>query len=80
MTHNAKKTHECTQCNYASVDAGGLKKHEKIHGGEKTNKCNQCMYQTLQSSNLRIHMKNKHSGEKSISVTIVILKLPGKGV
>ena len=35
------------QSDYASSQAGNLKRHLKIHSGEKPNKCNQCNYKLI---------------------------------
>ena len=66
-TENAKNadiSKKCNQCDYASSDAGNLRRHLKTHSGEKSNKCNQCDYASSQAGNLRRHLKT-HSGEKS---------------
>ena len=63
-TDNIAKSNKCSQCDFASSQAGNLKRHLKTHSGEKSNKCNQCDYASSQISNLRIHLKT-HSGEKS---------------
>ena len=42
--NNGEKSNKCNQCNYASSDAGKLRKHLKTHTGEKSNKCSQCEY------------------------------------
>ena len=60
----SKKLNKCNQCDYASSEAGDLRKHLKTHSGEKPNKCNQCDFASAQASNLRRHF-NTHSGEKS---------------
>ena len=43
-TDNVIKSNKCNQCDYASSQAGGLRRHLKRHSGEKSNKCNQCDY------------------------------------
>ena len=35
-----KNTNKFNQCDFASSQAGNLRKHLKTHRGEKTNKCN----------------------------------------
>ena len=62
--HSGEKSNKCNQCDYASIQAGDLKKHLKIHSGEKPNKCNQCDYASSYASHLRTHLKT-HSGEKT---------------
>ena len=63
-TDNLIKSQKCNQCDFASFQAGDLRKHIKIHSGEKANKCNQCDFASSQASNLRTHLKT-HSGDKS---------------
>ena len=63
-THSGEKSNKCNQCDYASVEAGDLRRHLKIHSGEKSNKCNQCDYASSLAGDLRRHLKT-HSGEKS---------------
>ena len=59
-----KRPNKCNQCEYASSEAGNLRRHLRTHSGEKSNKCNQCNYASSDASNLRNHLKT-HSGEKS---------------
>ena len=33
------KSNKCNQCDFASIQAGNLRRHLKTHSGEKTNKC-----------------------------------------
>ena len=61
---NVTKSNKCNQCDFASSQAGDLRKHLKTHSGEKANKCNQCNYASAEASDLRRHLKT-HSGEKS---------------
>ena len=63
-TENADISNKCNQCDYASSDAGNLRRHLKTHSGEKSNKCNQCDYASSRADKLRTHLKT-HSGEKS---------------
>ena len=63
-TDNVIESNKCNQCNYASSQAGDLKKHWKTHSGEKSNKCNQCSFASSYASALRTHLRT-HSGEKS---------------
>ena len=37
-----EKLNKCNQFNFASHQAGNLRRHLKIHGGEKSNKCTYC--------------------------------------
>jgi uncharacterized Zn-finger protein len=39
-THSGEKSNKCNQCDYASSQAGVLRRHLKTHSGEKPNKCN----------------------------------------
>ena len=64
ISNERKKSNKCSQCNYASFQAGNLRRHLKTHSGEKSNKCNQCDYASSQASALKTHLK-RHSGEKS---------------
>ena len=52
-----EKSNKCNQCDYASSQAGHLRKHLKIHSGEKSNKCNQCNYASYNASALRTQLK-----------------------
>ena len=56
--HCGEKPKECNMCDYASSDAGSLRKHLKTHSGEKTHKCYQCDYASSQAGNLKTHLKN----------------------
>ena len=60
---NEVKSNECNQCDFASIEAGNLKKHLETHSGEKPNKCNQCGFASIKASNLKTRLKT-HSGEK----------------
>ena len=62
--HSGEKSKKCKQCDYASSQAGDLRRHLKTQSGEKSNKCNQCDYAFSQAGHLRQHMKT-HSGGKS---------------
>ena len=46
------KSNKCNQCDYASANAGHLRRHLKMHSGEKTNKRNQCDYASIQAGHL----------------------------
>ena len=70
--HCGEKPKECNMCDYASSDAGSLRKHLKTHSGEKTNKCNQCDYASIQAGHLKTHLKT-HSGEKHTNAINVIV-------
>ena len=74
MTDNVIKLNKCSQCDYASSQAGNLRQHLKTHSGEKSNKCNQCDYATSQAGHLRSPLK-RHSGKKSKNATNVTLHL-----
>ena len=63
-THIGEKLNKCNQCDFASSQAGNLRRHLKRHSGKKSNKCNQCDYASPYASALRTHLKT-HSGEKS---------------
>ena len=51
------KPNTCNQCDYASSQAGDLRRHLKTHSGEKSNKCNQCDYASSQAGDLKRHLK-----------------------
>ena len=63
QNYEGEKSNKCNQCEYASSQAGDLRRYLKTHSGEKSNKCNQCNFASAQASNLRTHIKT-HSGEK----------------
>ena len=63
-THSGEKLNKCNQCDFASSEAGSLRRHLKTHSGEKLNKCNQCDYASSWAGALGTHLKT-HSGEKS---------------
>ena len=58
------KSNKCNQCDYASSQAGHLRRHMKTHSAEKSYQCNQCDFTTYWAYSLRSHLK-MHSGEKS---------------
>ena len=60
---NIIKSYKCNQCDFASSQAGDLRRHLKTHSGEESNKCNQCDYASSQAGDLRTHLKT-HTGEK----------------
>ena len=64
-----EKSHKCNQCDYASIQAGNLKRHLKMHSGEKSNKCNQCDFASSQAGHLRAHLKT-HSLLKCNSLIV----------
>ena len=61
--HSGEISNKCNQCDYASNQAGNLKKQSIRHSGEKPNKCNQCDYASSSVADLARHLKT-HSGEK----------------
>ena len=63
-TDKTETPNKCNQCDYASSQAGHLRRHLKTHNGEKTNKCNRCYFASSYASALKTHLKT-HSGEKS---------------
>ena len=63
-THTGEKPNKCNQCDYASSQAGKLRRHLKMHGGEKSHKCNPFDDASSQAGDLRRHLKTQ-SGEKS---------------
>ena len=64
-THSGEKSNKCNQCDYASSQAGHLRRHLKRHiRGEKSNKCHQCDFASSQAGNLKRHLET-HNEEKS---------------
>ena len=63
LTHSGEKPYKCTQCDYASTQAGALNRHIKTHSLLKPNQCKWCDYSTIQWSNLAQHLLI-HTGEK----------------
>ena len=61
--HCREKFNKCNQCDYASSQAGHLRRHLKTHSGEKSHKCIECDYKSSRADNLRTHLKT-HSGDK----------------
>ena len=59
-------------CDFASIQAGDLRTHLKMHSGEKSNKCNQCDFTCSDPSSFRTHLKT-HSGEKLKNATNTIM-------
>ena len=52
-TDNVIKSNKCNQCDYASYQAGDLRRHLKTHLGEKSSKCNLCDYATYHAGDLK---------------------------
>ena len=69
---NGERSNKCKKCDYASSQAGNLRRHLKTHTGEKSNKCSQCNFVCSQAGNLKIHVKT-HSGAKPKNVTNVTM-------
>ena len=65
-TNNRDKSMKCNQCDYASSQAGNLRRHLKTHSGEKTKKCNQCDYASSNASHLRTHEKTQRGKAKQM--------------
>ena len=63
LTHSGEKPYKCTQCDYASTQAGALNRHIKTHSLLKPNQCKWCDYSTIQWSNLAQQLLI-HTGEK----------------
>ena len=59
-----RKLHTCKYCDFASVQAGNLRRHVKTNIWEKSHTCNYCDFASVQPGDLRRHMKTKIS-EKS---------------
>ena len=64
-THIAIKSNKCSQCDYASSQAGDLRTHMKTHTGEKSNKCSQRDYASSLAFNLKTHMKTHTRGKSN---------------
>ena len=62
MRHCGEKSNKCEQCDFASFDAGSLRRYLKIHSG-KISKCNLCEFASKKASYLRAYLK-RHNGEK----------------
>ena len=60
---SGEKSHKCTQCDFAFVQADTLRRHLRTHSGEKSYRCNQCDYASVRTDHLRRHLKI-HAGEK----------------
>ena len=71
-TGQGKRSKKCNQCDYASSEAGILRRHLKTHSGEKLNKCSQCDYASSLSCNFQRHLKT-HSGEKQTNAASVTM-------
>ena len=57
--HSGEKPNDCKMCDYASSDAGSLRKHLKTHSGENTNKYNQCDYDAVSDVvESRVHQRS----------------------
>ena len=50
------KVKQSNQCDFASFQAGDLRRHMKMHSGEKSNKCNQCDFASSRAGHLKRHM------------------------
>ena len=60
--HSGEKPNECNLCDYASSDAGSLRKHLKTHSGEKSNKCGVCEKGFRRNDEMMKHKKKQHLG------------------
>ena len=56
--------YKCDLCEYTSVLAGNVRKHQQKHSGEKPHKCSECNFRTADAGYLRRHML-KHIGVKT---------------
>ena len=61
--HSGERSNKCSQCDFASTQAGHLTRHLKTHSGKKSYKCNQCDLASSNAHQLRTHLKI-HSGER----------------
>ena len=54
--HNGEKSNKCDQCDFASSQAGNLRRHLKSHSREKLNKLNQPVVkkEELEESSIRV--------------------------
>ena len=69
-THNGEKSHKCSQCDYASSEAGHFRLHLNIHICAQSNKCNQCDYSSTQVSHLRTYISLEESQRTATNVTL----------
>ena len=61
--HTHEKRHQCTQCDYASVELSKLQRHMRSHTGEKPYQCSLCTYAAADNFKLKRHFRT-HTGEK----------------
>ena len=68
--HSGFKPYKCQDCDYTSIRAGDLKKHEKIHSSSSVDresaqqfKCKfpKCNFSTMTNKNLALHLNVIHS-------------------
>ena len=71
-TLSGEKPNKCNQCDFASSQAGNLRRHLKTHSGEKSNKCNQCGYASSQAGNLRTHLKTQVSKSQTNATNVTL--------
>ena len=73
--HSGDESNKCNHCDYASSQAGHLRRHLKTHG-EKSNKCNQCDCATSQVNPLMMYLQT-HSEKRQIITTNVTFSQAG---
>ena len=55
-THSGEKPNKCNQCDFASSQAGHLRRHLKTHSAEKSNKCDKSIL--LNNHRRKVHTTN----------------------
>ncbi|XP_017473426.1 PREDICTED: transcriptional repressor CTCF-like isoform X1 [Rhagoletis zephyria] len=61
--HSFAKRHECSECDYSSVEISKLQRHMRSHTGERPHKCPHCSYASPDNFKLQRHLRT-HTGER----------------